>query len=576
MVTRTCLVMPATLAGLPEIRAATLPTFLELRDSDILSSQPRSEPLGVEMSDPLLTVQPLRFADVALLAPSSSASAPALVSPLQPGGLKILDKEGRMHAIYESPQVQQERGQTLLQHSQGGMSDVELRRMLNQLQLQQRQHWEIEQQYALQQEQNQHQYGQLQAAQLQLRGMQALQQEHQAQQVQAQQVQHAQLQLLLSGLQAAAKQSTTAGLQQQGTGQEGHDQAGLLGPRGTRGVVAAAPNTWPHPQPPRRVDMQQVDEAMVALAAEIQPSHLELEYMKAAFGLVQTLLLRQFPTAKVHLYGSAATGTLVTGSRAIDICLELREVGQSKPERAMVLDILQDILQAEGMAEVLALPKARVPVIKFVVPATGTRVDLTVNNMLPLVNTHLLRCYVAVDPRLRQLVLLVKHWAKRRGVNDTYRGTLSSYSYVLLCIALLQQRSPPILPKLQAMQPASLMRYEVTTGSWACTFCDDIDALQGCGAANTETLAELLLAFFDHWAWRHDYNNAVVSIRTGCMLAKRDKDWMRRVERDWHLMSIEDPFDLSHDLGRTVDWRSIRTLRTEFERAARVMALEAA
>ncbi|GFH18933.1 hypothetical protein HaLaN_15811 [Haematococcus lacustris] len=46
--------------------------------------------------------------------------------------------------------------------------------------------------------------------------------------------------------------------------------------------------------------MQQVDEAMVALAAEIQPSHLELEYMKAAFGMVQTLLLRQFPTAKAE------------------------------------------------------------------------------------------------------------------------------------------------------------------------------------------------------------------------------------------------------------------------------------
>jgi DNA polymerase sigma len=40
---------------------------------------------------------------------------------------------------------------------------------------------------------------------------------------------------------------------------------------------------------------------------------------------------------------------------------------------------------------VFALPRARVPVVKFVFPATSTRVDVTVNNMLPLVNTQLLR-----------------------------------------------------------------------------------------------------------------------------------------------------------------------------------------
>ncbi len=38
------------------------------------------------------------------------------------------------------------------------------------------------------------------------------------------------------------------------------------------------------------------------------------------------------------------------------------------------------------------------------------------------------------------------------------RGTLSSYAYVLLCIALLQQRKPAILPVLQDMRPPEVMR----------------------------------------------------------------------------------------------------------------------
>ena len=81
------------------------------------------------------------------------------------------------------------------------------------------------------------------------------------------------------------------------------------------------------------------------------------------------------------------------------------------------------------------------------------QVDITVNNILAIVNTKLLKDYGAIDERLLQLVFVVKLWAKRRQVNDSYRGTLSSYCYVLMCIHLLQQRSPPILPCLQAMDP---------------------------------------------------------------------------------------------------------------------------
>ena len=81
------------------------------------------------------------------------------------------------------------------------------------------------------------------------------------------------------------------------------------------------------------------------------------------------------------------------------------------------------------------------------------QVDVVLNHTMAIINTKLLADYCAIDGRLTQLVFIVKHWAKRRQVNDAYRGTLSSYCYVLMCIHLLQQRQPPILPCLQAMQP---------------------------------------------------------------------------------------------------------------------------
>lgn len=126
-----------------------------------------------------------------------------------------------------------------------------------------------------------------------------------------------------------------------------------------------------------------------------------------------------------------------------------------------------------------ALTRARVPVVKLMDPVTGISCDICVNNVLAVVNTKLLHDYARIDVRLRQLAFIVKHWAKSRGVNVTYQGTLSSYAwvillnqlslhfhafvllfgwlntwtlfyrYVLMCIHFLQQRRPPILPCLQ-------------------------------------------------------------------------------------------------------------------------------
>lgn len=46
-----------------------------------------------------------------------------------------------------------------------------------------------------------------------------------------------------------------------------------------------------------------------------------------------------------------------------------------------------------------------------------------------------------------------------------------------------------------------------------------------------------------------------------------EKDWTKRVGTERHLICIEDPFELSHDLGRVVDRLSLPALKKEFKRA---------
>jgi len=272
----------------------------------------------------------------------------------------------------------------------------------------------------------------------------------------------------------------------------------------------------------------------------------------------------------------AGKGVFPPGVRTArgDAALDFYQVGgrlqyrsSDAASKSEVVEIAGELLEAAGMTEMLKLPKARVPVVKFVVPSTGTKVDVTVNNTLACINTKLLADYCAIDPRLAQLVAVVKHWAKQRAVNDPYRGTLSSYCYVLMCIHLLQTRLPPVLPVLQSL-PAT---FSATVGLWTAEFFDDTLALEGFGAENKQTLADLVWDFFEYWAWRHDYADGVISIRTGSVISKESKDWTRRIGSERHLLCVEDPFELSHDLGRTVDRQTRDVMRKEFLRAATLL-----
>jgi terminal uridylyltransferase len=46
--------------------------------------------------------------------------------------------------------------------------------------------------------------------------------------------------------------------------------------------------------------------------------------------------------------------------------------------------------------------------------------------------------YLQVDPRVRPLVYIVKHWAKARHINSPADGTLSSYGYIICLLHFLQ------------------------------------------------------------------------------------------------------------------------------------------
>ncbi|KFG57391.1 polynucleotide adenylyltransferase [Toxoplasma gondii RUB] len=144
--------------------------------------------------------------------------------------------------------------------------------------------------------------------------------------------------------------------------------------------------------------------------------------------------------------------------------------------------------------------------------------DISVNNLLAVVNSKLLGAYVGVDPRLRTLGYAVKFWAKGRNINDRSRGTVSSFSLVLMLIHFLQNHvQPRILPSLQDMAIHQRLP-PVYIGGVDCRYTADPEAVQkeleflrGGAPPNTESPGELLLQFFRYFGY--EYRGGIIAIR---------------------------------------------------------------
>jgi terminal uridylyltransferase len=244
--------------------------------------------------------------------------------------------------------------------------------------------------------------------------------------------------------------------------------------------------------------------------------------------------------------------------------------------------------------------------LDFPKQGVGIQCDINFENPLGIHNTHMLRCYSMTDPRVRPIVLFVKAWAKRRKINSSYSGTLSSYGWVLMVLHYLVNVSqPPVCPNLQLTipQPKDVSQLEKffkdpTVSGYTVRFWRNEQeimqaAQSGQLSQNRQSVGGLLRGFFQYYASLPQYGNygprapqffwtsEVLSLRTpGGIRTKQEKDWVsakttitaEKKVTNRYLFAIEDPFELDHNVARTVTHRGIVAIRDEFRRAWRILS----
>ncbi|KAI9812727.1 MAG: hypothetical protein M1827_004483 [Pycnora praestabilis] len=288
----------------------------------------------------------------------------------------------------------------------------------------------------------------------------------------------------------------------------------------------------------------------------------ESEQRRASFvAKLDKLLNDEWPGSniKVNVFGSSGN-LLCTSDSDVDICITTTMKELEK------VCLLANALAEHGMERVVCVPHAKVPIVKIWDPELELACDMNVNNTLALENTRMIKSYVEIDERVRPLAMIVKHWTKKRILNDAaLGGTLSSYTWICMIINFLQTRDPPILPVLH-QRPHQ--KRAIVNGIES-SFVDDVESLRGLKHANKESLGELLFQFFRRYGHEIDYEKNVISVRQGKLISKEEKGW--------HLMQnnrlcVEEPFNTTRNLGNTADDTSFRGLHIELRRAFTLIA----
>lgn len=228
------------------------------------------------------------------------------------------------------------------------------------------------------------------------------------------------------------------------------------------------------------------------------------------------------------------------------------------------------------------MPGAKVPIVKIWDPKLAVACDMNINNTMAIENTRMMKTYVEIDPRVRPLAMILKHWTKQRVLNDAcgflsrylsnvkantavVGATLGSYTWLCMILNYLQTRDPPILPSLHE-RPHK--QGPIIQGV-DCSFDDNIEALRGFGEENKESLGSLLFGFFKFYGYEVDYQNSVMSVRQGKVITKAEKRW--DIGHN-NIICVEEPFNVWRNLSNTCDSYSAIGLHREFRRGFKILA----
>nr|XP_023920033.1 uncharacterized protein LOC112031578 [Quercus suber] len=276
--------------------------------------------------------------------------------------------------------------------------------------------------------------------------------------------------------------------------------------------------------------------------------------------------------AAVEPFGSFVSN-LFTKWGDVDISINLPKEGgyissvESDHKQRLLVD-LQNPLR--GQWQMVQLIPAKVPILKCESSHNIFSCDISIDNLKGQMKSKLFLWISEIDGRFRDMILLVKEWAKAHEINDPNSGTINSYSLSLLLIFHFQTCEPAIFPPLK----------DIYAGNVA----DDLQGLrtvaerniaEACAAnirsfkqnkfrrVNHSSLSELFISFLAKFSdIGVKASEQGICTKTGEWVCRRSNiRWSRKTDP----ILIEDPFEQPENSARAVRMSGLTRISEVFE-----------
>ncbi|KAF3927524.1 hypothetical protein AA313_de0202367 [Arthrobotrys entomopaga] len=361
------------------------------------------------------------------------------------------------------------------------------------------------------------------------------------------------------------------------------------------------------------LDYTMMTEYATSVVQNVRPTESELSMKDTMLRRIADICNNIVPGSRIVPFGSLVSGFATKGAD-MDVIFahDTIEPQPSSMDSNIPIRLANEFLK-RGF-EVDLLIRTRVPILKIKTPSLGPEprsrpsspfvehvlretveedpwpenisCDIGFKNHLGITNSHFLRTYSQCDPRFGEMVLFIKQWSKNRDLNSPYFGTLSSYGYVLMVAHfLINIVQPAVLPNLQLIPPEpDTPVSELSQDGYNIWYFKDLSKIESGellpGGRNDMSLGQLIHEFFQYYTTNFNFVSEVITIRTpGGVMYKQEKGWTSARERvgemmtyqDRYLLALEDPFEISHNVGRTCGGAGVRRIRGEMQRAAQMI-----
>jgi len=339
-----------------------------------------------------------------------------------------------------------------------------------------------------------------------------------------------------------------------------------------------------------RMEDANLEDQIVKFQKLVDMTEEQLEAMKDVSDALEKVLKSEFPDCKAFPFGSSASGL---GFRDSDLDIHV-ELGVNAKDESFYVKVgmwgdkfrtrkVCDILKrAERFKSAVPVVNARTPIIRLKERRTSIKCDINVVSSMGVKNTEYLAFCNEQDTRFLPLVSILKYFCRMQEITSSGKGDhLNSYTLVLMVIFFLQSKN--ILHSVEALQKGV---EEEEVDGWNFALNREKSQLPHT-QLNRSSVSRLLLQFFKFYI-DFPYDSHVIcplvgqfvkryNIKQGVFLPavlesapffgrKREKLEVTKV------FVVQDPFELTRNVGQAVSRSRLEHMLKEFSTADRLLS----